>query len=305
MSRREWEREGRIPLHTLRADIDFGQAEAHTTFGRIGVKVWIYRGDIVRAEQPAPPGGAADGRQRGRELPRRAPGGRDEPMLMLNRRVKYRKLHRGRMPGHAPRAGTTVAFGEFGLQALEPAWITARQIEAARRAMTHSVKRGGKVWIRVFPDKPVTKKPAETRMGSRQGRAGPLGRRRAPRTHPVRDGRASSTRRPSRPCASRPTSSRSRPASWSARTRRRSPMEIGEVRKLSDRELDDRLTEAKQDLWQAPLRAVHTPIEGLQPDPGDATHDRSDPAPSSASGQPPRARSSRSAGMTTEEPAHP
>jgi large subunit ribosomal protein L16 len=77
-------------------------------------------------------------------------------------------MHRGRLKGKAYR-GATVAFGEYGLQALEPSWITSRQIEAARRAITRHIRRGGKVWIRIFPDKPVTKKPAETRMGSGKG----------------------------------------------------------------------------------------------------------------------------------------
>ena len=84
------------------------------------------------------------------------------------KRVKYRKSHKGHRRGKA-HSGNTVAFGEFGLQALDCAWITSRQIEAARRAMTRYVKRGGKIWIRIFPDKPVTAKPAETRMGSGKG----------------------------------------------------------------------------------------------------------------------------------------
>ena len=84
---------------------------------------------------------------------------------MMPKRVKWRKVQRGRMSGPA-KSGRTVAFGEFGLATTECAWVTARQIEAARRAMTHSLKRGGKVWIRIFPDKPIHKKPAETRMGS-------------------------------------------------------------------------------------------------------------------------------------------
>ena len=88
--------------------------------------------------------------------------------MLMPKRVKYRKRQRGNMRGKAYRGGT-VAFGEFGLQALEPAWITNRQIEAARVAITRSLKRGGKMWIRVFPDKPVTKKPAETRMGKGKG----------------------------------------------------------------------------------------------------------------------------------------
>ena len=86
----------------------------------------------------------------------------------MPRKVKHRKQHRGRMTGTA-KGGTSVSFGDYGIQALEPGWITARQIEAARVAMTRHIKRGGKVWISVFPDKPVTQKPAETRMGSGKG----------------------------------------------------------------------------------------------------------------------------------------
>lgn len=89
-------------------------------------------------------------------------------MLLAPSRYKYRKQHRGRMKGTAHR-GNTIAFGEFALQAMEPCWLEARQIESARIALTRFMKRGGKVWIRVFPDKPVTAKPAETRMGSGKG----------------------------------------------------------------------------------------------------------------------------------------
>ena len=88
--------------------------------------------------------------------------------MLSPRRVKFRKQQRGRMRGIAPR-GTTIAFGQFALQAQECGWITSRQIEASRRAMTRYVKRGGKIWIRIFPDKPVTMRPAETRMGSGKG----------------------------------------------------------------------------------------------------------------------------------------
>jgi large subunit ribosomal protein L16 len=88
--------------------------------------------------------------------------------MLMPRRVKYRKQHRYHTRGVATR-GNTVVFGEYGIQALEPAYVTARQIEAARRAITNAVRRGGKVWIRIFPDKPVTKKPAETRMGGGKG----------------------------------------------------------------------------------------------------------------------------------------
>jgi large subunit ribosomal protein L16 len=88
--------------------------------------------------------------------------------MLLPSRVKHRKQQRGRMRGKAHRGGT-IAFGDFGLQAMEPAWVTNRQIEAARVAITRHIKRGGKMWIRVFPDKPITVKPAETRMGKGKG----------------------------------------------------------------------------------------------------------------------------------------
>ena len=88
--------------------------------------------------------------------------------MLMPKRTKYRKMFKGRMTGFAYK-GSTVAFGQYGLQAVEPAWVSSRQIEAARRAITNYLKRGGKVWIRIFPDKPVTKKPAETRMGSGKG----------------------------------------------------------------------------------------------------------------------------------------
>jgi large subunit ribosomal protein L16 len=88
--------------------------------------------------------------------------------MLAPKRVKHRKMHKGRMTGTAYR-GAEVSYGEYGLKVLEPGWITSRQIEAARIAMTRYVKRGGKIWIRIFPDKPITKKPAETRMGKGKG----------------------------------------------------------------------------------------------------------------------------------------
>ena len=88
--------------------------------------------------------------------------------MLLPKRVKYRRVHRGRLTGKAMR-GNTVTYGDYGLQATEPAWISSRQIEAARIAMTRYTKRGGQVWIKIFPDKPITQKPAETRMGSGKG----------------------------------------------------------------------------------------------------------------------------------------
>lgn len=88
--------------------------------------------------------------------------------MLLPKRVKYRRVHRGRLKGKAYR-GNEVTYGDYGLQALEPAWITSNQIESARIAMTSYIKRGGQVWIKIFPDKPITEKPAETRMGSGKG----------------------------------------------------------------------------------------------------------------------------------------
>ena len=88
--------------------------------------------------------------------------------MLMPRKVRHRKTHRGRMTG-AAKGGTKITFGDYGIQALEPGWITNRQIEAARVAMTRKIKRGGKVWITIFPDKPYTKKPAETRMGKGKG----------------------------------------------------------------------------------------------------------------------------------------
>ena len=209
MARTEGYSDGRVPLHTLRADIDYGFYEARTTFGRIGVKVWINKGeimpkgfaqDLTELEAPA---GRRPGRRRartrrrprtgwrarsggggrvgggGRGPGRRpasaaaqwsapAPGPRGAALMLQPKRVKWRKEHRGRMRGNA-KGGTRVEFGEYGLKSLERGWVTNRQIEAARIAMTRKIKRGGKVWINIFPDKPYTKKPAETRMGSGKG----------------------------------------------------------------------------------------------------------------------------------------
>ena len=258
MARSESYSDGRVPLHTLRADIDYGFYEARTTFGRIGVKCWINKGEIMPAgyagqdltslDEPAGGpqqgdddrrgGRGRDGRGRGdgrggggrgrggqggggrggqgggrrpwrpgrrwpwrrwlrrrrwwpwrrrwlrrRRWPRRRwrwPRRRrpwrwtsrsqrgDQSVMLSPKRVKFRKVHRGRRHGLS-RGQQTVAFGDYGLKALEAGWLTNRQIEAARIAMTRKIKRGGKVWINVFPDKAYTKKPAETRMGSGKG----------------------------------------------------------------------------------------------------------------------------------------
>ena len=220
MSRSEFYREGRVPLHTLRADIDYGFYEARTPFGRIGVKVWIYKGEVPvsRAEREAqqaaaraaaqrrpggerPPRGGRRGGERWRawRAPRparrrpcssgasaaeaarapahprtRQPPGRQHELgtgglsMLIPRKVKHRKQHTPKRGGVA-KGGTSLAFGEYGIQALEGHFVTNRQIESARIAMTRHIKRGGKVWINIFPDRPLTKKPAETRMGSGKG----------------------------------------------------------------------------------------------------------------------------------------
>ena len=229
IARCEWYREGRVPLHTLKADIDYGFSEAKTTYGVIGVKVWVYRGDrLAHGEAPAcqargrrrrPPlaphaasgrpgrAGRPGGRGRGRAptvRPRRrvprAADGSDKPaeaagdapktpavkrvrkaaapaapareqrrirMLQPARR-KFRKEQKGRNTGVATR-GAKVSFGDFGLKATERGRLTARQIEAARRAISRHIKRGGRIWIRIFPDKPISQKPAEVRMGNGKG----------------------------------------------------------------------------------------------------------------------------------------
>ena len=216
MARTESYSDGRVPLHTLRADIDYGFFEARTTTGRIGVKCWINKGEVMpegfrsdlastdeaparsgRRSAAAVRGGGRGDRGGGRgpaavagpAAAARWPGRRSWPaavaaaaigggqraaarwrwsLMLMPKRVKHRKQFRGRMRGDT-KGGSTVAFGEYGLKAVERGWITNRQIEAARVAMTRKIKRGGKVWINVFPDKPYTKKPAETRMGSGKG----------------------------------------------------------------------------------------------------------------------------------------
>ena len=154
MARREWYREGRVPLHTLRADIDYGFAEAQTTYGVIGVKVWIFRGEVLT--------------RAGRGAARRPSASERIDPCSHRRESSTARCRRAAAAASAWR-GITLAFGDFGLQAIDRGWLTARQIEAARVAITRHIKRGGRVWIRVFPDKPLTKKPAETRMGKGKG----------------------------------------------------------------------------------------------------------------------------------------
>ena len=159
--------------------------------------------------------------------------------MLMPKKVRHRKAQRGRMSGTA-KGGTRVHFGDYGIQALEPGWITNRQIEAARIAMTRYIKRGGKVWINIFPDKPVTQKPAETRMGSGKGRGGEAGP-----GHVRAVGRARG-RRPGRDAprnAQAPDQDALRVAPGGGMTRAR------ELRELNEVELEHRLSEAKEELF--------------------------------------------------------
>ena len=154
-----------MPLHTLRADIDYGFSEARTTYGVIGIKVWVFKGEVMAHNARARAGAGAGAGSA--EAPRRRARSQERRMLQPARR-KYRKEQKGRNKGVAT-VGNKVSFGEYGLKATGRGRLTARQIEAARRAMTRHIKRGGRIWIRIFPDKPMSKKPAEVRMGNGKG----------------------------------------------------------------------------------------------------------------------------------------
>ena len=161
--------------------------------------------------------------------------------MLMPKKVKYRKQQRGRMTGKAWR-GSDVSFGDYGLKAMEPCWMTARQIEAARVAMTRFIKRGGKIWVRVFPDKPITKKPQETRMGKGKGAPEEWVCVVRPGPHPVRDGRRHRGRSASRDAAGRGQAAHQDEVRHAVR-RGESVMKIAEVRELT---VDDLRTRAKE-----------------------------------------------------------
>ena len=304
MARTESYSDGRVPLHTLRADIDYGFYEARTTFGRIGVKCWINKGeimpegftgvDLTDLEGPSNqqardddrrPGGR-DGNGRGRGRGGRGRGGQGGgravpaagggpaaasaaaaaasaavavaaaavavapagwwPLMLSPKRVKHRKVMRGRSRGYS-RGQTTVQFGEYGLKALEHGQLTNRQIEAARIAMTRKIKRGGKVWINIFPDKPFTKKPAETRMGSGKGNARGLGRRRQARPRDVRALRRAGGPRARGHAPRRPQAAGARPSSSRGRTVLMPAAK--ELRDLQDDELVEHIKTARKEIF--------------------------------------------------------
>ena len=210
MARTEGYSEGRVPLHTLRADIDYGLHEAKTTFGRIGVKCWINKGEVM------PEGYHHRRRCRGAAArsaaaaPAAAPtaarpaGGGDRAAAEVaaaaaaagEAELAHADAEAGQAPQAAPwpqaglaKGGTTVQFGEYGLKSLEAAWITNRQIEAARIAMTRKIKRGGKVWINIFPGQAGDQEAGRDPDGLRQGLARGLGGGREARPRDVRAGR--------------------------------------------------------------------------------------------------------------------
>ena len=162
IARGEWYREGRVPLHTMRADIDYATAEANTSYGIIGIKVWIYKGEVFNLEDKKQQ--QANANKKGSRGKKKRYG-----LIMLQpKRTKFRKMFKGKNRGLS-NVGNKVSFGDFGLKALGRGRLTARQIEAARRAMTRKINRGGQIWIRVFPDTPITSKPLEVRMGKGKG----------------------------------------------------------------------------------------------------------------------------------------
>ncbi|GIT63432.1 MAG: hypothetical protein Ct9H300mP21_09780 [Pseudomonadota bacterium] len=150
IARSEWVREGQVRLHTLRVDIDYGVAEANTTYGIIGVKVWVYRVKIM-------------------EITCKTVVQLRSFNYVNAKKDKISQADARQNAGGRIYLGKKISFGSIGLQATGRGYVTTRQIEAARRVITRTLKRGGKTWIRVFPDKPVTKRPAETRMGKGKG----------------------------------------------------------------------------------------------------------------------------------------
>ena len=181
IARLERYREGRVPLHTLRADVDYGVATAHTAYGTCGIKVWIFKGEILEHDPMAQDKRQAEAdirrpivRAASRATARRATAIATPPDSLRVRHhdaAQANQVPQGlQRPHHGiSKGGFELNFGEFGLKAMEPERVTARQIEAARRALTRHMKRAGRVWIRVFPDVPVSKKPIEVRMGKGKG----------------------------------------------------------------------------------------------------------------------------------------
>ena len=175
MARSEHYKEGRIPLSTFRADIDYALVEAHTTYGRLGVKVWIMKGEVYGKRELSPLVGLSK---------KQGKGGRGEVdnknnlvvesnflkkrKMLQPKRTKFRKQQKGRMKGNSGR-GHQLSNGTFGIKSLDSNFLTSRQIEAARIAATRHMKREGQLWIKIFPDKPITKKPLEVRMGKGKG----------------------------------------------------------------------------------------------------------------------------------------
>ena len=168
IARTEWYREGRVPLHTLRGNVDYAEAQAHTAYGVCGVKVWVFKGEILGHDPLAQDRLMMEAQTSG------VRPARDDRPLRNQSTCCNPSAPSSARPSRAgsmatPRAEPSSTSAPIGLKAMEPERITARQIEAARRAITRHIKRAGRLWIRIFPDVPVSSKPAEVRMGSGKG----------------------------------------------------------------------------------------------------------------------------------------
>ena len=290
MARTESYSDGRVPLHTLRADIDYGFFEARTTTGRIGVKCWINKGEVMpegfrsdlastddepqgtsaartRARRPRPRWRSRSRRRtlRRRTWPRRRSRWRSRrpawwrrSLMLSPKRVKHRKQFRGRMRGNT-KGGSTVAFGEYGLKSMDRGWITNRQIEAARVAMTRKIKRGGKVWINVFPGQALHEEARRDADGLRQGQPRGLGRRGQARQGHVRAGRRPRGSRPRRPAPGW-TQASGKDEIRQARGGR-GLMKAAEAHNLKDDELVAKLIDAKQEAFNLRFRHATGELE--------------------------------------------
>jgi len=154
IARTEWVREGRVPLHTFSVDLDYAHKVARTAHGLLGIKLWIFRHVGLSVVL---------------KLCFFLLFLLFDLLMLSPKRVKYRKPHRGRLSGRSYRRNL-ISFGDFGIQSVQRAWLTSRQIESSRRVLTRYTRRGGKLWIRIFPDKRITRRPRETRIGSGKGR---------------------------------------------------------------------------------------------------------------------------------------
>ena len=190
-------------------------------------------------------------------MPAEADAKEEDDLMLLPRKTKYRKAHRGRRRGEA-KGQSTVQFGDYGIKALQDGWITNRQIEAARIAMTRKIKRGGKVWINVFPDKPYTKKPAETRMGKGKGSPGGLGRRGQARPGHVRARRRA---RGARQGGASPRGPEAADQDEVRATGELISLKAKDLQELNDDQLVERLAETRKELFNLRFQSATGALE--------------------------------------------